>query len=105
MPNDNPISRRDVVLGAGAAALAVSTTATRAGEKDSPEHDARRRERLLHLTITLSDGNTIELDARELTVDFGSSAKIKLQPDGFLAIPDPGAPDGSPQSQSATQES
>jgi hypothetical protein len=98
MSDTKPISRRDVVLGAGAAALAVSATSTLAedkSQKDSPESGARRKSRKLHLTITLSDGSIVQLDACELTVDFGGNANLKLLPEGLLPVADGGSQHGN----------
>jgi hypothetical protein len=93
------LSRRDLVIGAGTVALAVSATSALADErsqkkvgeqpqpqKDSPKYDAKQPTRMLHLTITLSDGSTVQLDAREISVDLGGAAKVKLLPEGLIPV-------------------
>ncbi len=83
------ISRRSALIAAAAVGLSA-TAAAAESHGDKPNGDNSRQPRPLALHIVLPDGQTVDLKAAELVIDFGGDHRLLVKPDGLSPANDNG---------------
>jgi hypothetical protein len=89
------MTRRSALL--AAAAIGVAAAESVAGEDgQSKSGQAPQPQKTLLLHIVLPDGQTVDMKASELVIDFGGASRLLVKPDGLMQpgnqgrrVPDP----------------
>ncbi|MEK6261930.1 MAG: hypothetical protein AABP62_25305 [Planctomycetota bacterium] len=84
-----PVSRRQALVAVSTAtAIGAIASVTSADDKpgDKNSGDALKRTPPLKLKVTLTDGQIVTLNAKELVIDFGTNGQLLVMPNGFLPV-------------------
>lgn len=83
------VSRRQALIAASTAtAIGAIANVTSADDKpgDKNSGDASKMAPPLKLKVTLTDGQIVTLNAKELVIDFGTNGQLLVKPNGFLPV-------------------
>jgi hypothetical protein len=83
------ITRRSALIAAAAFGLTAAESSAGETSKDQPG-ERRASPKPLTLHIVLPDGQTVDLKAAELVIDFGGSNRLLVKPDGMMPANDAG---------------